>query len=371
MLYLDNAATTMKKPLSVYASMIWNTVFKSVNAGRGGHMMSVRGTEGIIETQDEIAELFNIDNPQNIAFTMNATYALNMVILGVLSGGGHVIVTEMDHNSVLRPIYRLGNYTIVEADSSGYVRSERVREAIREDTRLIVCTHASNVCGTIQPVEEIGRIAKEHDILYMVDAAQTAGCIETDVKKLQADFLVFSGHKGLMGPLGTGGVYVKDSAAIEPVITGGTGSKSESLIQPRFMPDMLHSGTVNSPAVRALGAGVRYIKKRGLAEIGGEERRLALKMEKELRNMGNITVYGNVNRIGTTAFNIQGMSSGEVTEKLSGEFALRGGYHCAPLAHKALGTLKTGVVRASFGAFNNKKDVDKIVDAVWKLRKMG
>lgn len=371
MLYLDNAATTLKKPLSVYATMMWNTVFKSVNAGRGGHRMSVSGTEGIIETQDEIAELFNIDNPQNIAFTMNATYALNMVMLGVLLKGGHVIVTEMDHNSVLRPAYRLGNYTIVEADLSGYVKPERIREAIREDTRLIVCTHASNVCGTIQPVEEIGRIAKENNILYMIDAAQTAGCLEIDVKKLNVDFLVFSGHKGLMGPLGTGGVYVKSSSAIEPVITGGTGGKSESLIQPMFMPDMLHSGTVNTPAVRALGAGVRYIKKRGLSEIGENERCLALKMEEALLNMGSVTVYGRKDRIGTTAFNIRGLSSGEVTEKLAGEFALRGGYHCAPLAHKALGTVKTGVVRASFGAFNNKKDVEKIVDAVWKLSKMG
>lgn len=371
MLYLDNAATTLKKPLSVYASMMWNTVFKSVNAGRGGHAMSMSGTEVIIEAQDEIAELFNIDNPQNIAFTMNATYALNMVILGVLSGGGHVIVTEMDHNSVLRPAYRLGNYTIVKADESGYVSPEDMRGAIREDTKLIVCTHASNVCGTIQPVEEIGKIANENKILYMIDAAQTAGCAEVDVKKIGVDFLAFSGHKGLMGPLGTGGVYVKNPTTLEPVITGGTGSKSESLIQPLFMPDMLHSGTVNTPAVKALGKGVRYIKKRGLSEISEKERYLAHKMENELLNMGGIIVYGRKHRVGTTAFNIAGMSSGEAAQRLSDRFALRAGYHCAPLAHKALGTKETGVVRASFGLYNNEKDVEKIVDAVWKLRKMG
>lgn len=371
MLYLDNAATTLRKPAAVYTSMMWNTVFKSVNAGRGGHKMSMYGMNGIIEAQDEIAELFNIYKPQNIAFTLNATYALNMVMIGVLLHGGHVIVTEMDHNSVLRPAYRLGNYTIVKADESGYVEPKDVQEAIREDTKLIVCTHASNVCGTIQPVEEIGKIAQENNILYMIDAAQTAGCIEIDVQKLHADFLAFSGHKGLMGPLGTGGVYVRDSMTLEPVITGGTGSKSESLIQPLFMPDMLHSGTLNSPAIAALGKGVRYIKQRGLDEISQKERYLALKMESELLNMGGITVYGRKDRVGTTAFNIDGMSSSETAQKLSDKFALRAGYHCAPLAHKALKTIKTGVVRASFGAFNNNKDVEKVVDAIWKLKNKG
>lgn len=371
MLYLDNAATTLRKPAAVYASMIWNTVFKSVNAGRGGHKMSMYGMNGIIEAQDEIAELFNIPKPQNIAFTLNATYALNMVMIGVLLHGGHVIVTEMDHNSVLRPAYRLGNYTIVKADESGYVEPKDVQKAIREDTKLIVCTHASNVCGTIQPVEEIGKIAHDNNILYMIDAAQTAGCTKIDVQKFRADFLAFSGHKGLMGPLGTGGVYVRDSMTLEPVITGGTGSKSESLIQPLFMPDMLHSGTLNSPAIAALGKGVRYIKRRGLDEISQKERYLALKMESELLNMGGITVYGRKDRVGTTAFNINGMSSSETAQKLSDKFALRAGYHCAPLAHKALKTIKTGVVRASFGAFNNNKDVEKVVDAVWKLRNKG
>lgn len=371
MLYLDNAATTLRKPAAVYTSMMWNTVFKSVNAGRGGHKMSMYGMNGIIEAQDEIAELFNIYKPQNIAFTLNATYALNMVMIGVLLHGGHVIVTEMDHNSVLRPAYRLGNYTIVKADESGYVEPKDVQEAIREDTKLIVCTHASNVCGTIQPVEEIGKIAHKNNILYMIDAAQTAGCTEIDVQKLRADFLAFSGHKGLMGPLGTGGVYVRDPMTLEPVITGGTGSKSESLIQPLFMPDMLHSGTLNFPAIAALGKGVRYIKQRGLDEISQKERYLALKMESELLNMGGITVYGRKDRVGTTAFNIDGMSSSETAQKLSDKFALRAGYHCAPLAHKALKTIKTGVVRASFGAFNKNKDVEKVVDAIWKLKNKG
>lgn len=371
MLYLDNASTTLKKPFGVYASMMWNTVFGSVNAGRGGHLMSIKGTEGIIEAQDETAALFNIDNPQNIAFTLNATYALNMVMLGVLFDGGHVVVTEMEHNSVLRPAYRLGNYTVVKADESGYVSAEDVEKAITPDTKLVVCTHASNVCGTIQPVEEIGGIAKKKGVLYLVDAAQTGGCLETDAEKIGADFLVFSGHKGLMGPLGTGGVYVKNPQTLEPVITGGTGSRSESLVQPDFMPDMLQSGTVNTPALKALAAGVRYIRRRGVEEISEKEAYLAHKMEENLLNMGGIIVYGRERRIGTTAFNIAGKASADTAQLLSGEIAVRAGYHCAPLAHRALGTEKIGAVRISFGAFNGIKDVEKASDAIWKVKKTG
>lgn len=368
MIYLDNAATTARKPLAVYKALMYGTIFESGNAGRGGHSMSVKSTEAIIEAQDEIAHLFNADNPQNIAFTQNATYALNMVILGVLSGGGHTITSQMAHNSVLRPLYRLDNFTVVNSNSDGYTEPSAFHEAIRPDTKLIVCTHASNVCGTIEPVEEICRIAHENNILCLVDAAQTAGCLNIDMQKLDADFLVFSGHKGLMGPLGTGGVYVKNPLTLSPVITGGTGSKSESLVQPRFLPDMLHSGTLNTPAIKALAEGVRFIRSRNIEKISEKERYLAKKLEEKLLNMGGVTVYGTQNRIGTTAFNINGRQSGEVAQKLSDCFALRAGYHCAPLAHAALGTSKTGIVRASFGFFNSERDVAKLADAVRKLR---
>ena len=369
MKYLDNAATSARKPFAVYKALMSGTIFESGNAGRGGHAMSVKSTEAIVTAQDEIAELFNIDNPQNIAFTQNATYALNMVILGVLLSGGHAITSEMAHNSVLRPLHRLGNYTVVKSDKNGYTDPQAFRDAIRDDTKLIVCTHASNVCGTIEPIEEICKIARENDILCLVDTAQTAGCLNVDAERIGADFIVFSGHKGLMGPLGTGGVYVKKPPYLSPVITGGTGSKSESLIQPKFMPDMLQSGTMNTPAIKALVEGVRYIRRHGVDEIGGRERYIAKKLEEKLLNMGGITVYGNGNRIGTTAFNIAGKASGEVAQRLSDRFALRAGYHCAPLAHKALGTVKTGAVRASFGVFNKERDAEELADAVWRLKK--
>lgn len=369
MLYLDNAATSRRKPLPVYLSMAKNTLANSVNAGRGGHRLSMRGMEKIIETQDLIAELFNIKNPQNIAFTQNATYALNMAIMGTLSRGGHAVVTQMEHNSVLRPVHRLGNFTVVRADRRGYVEPEAVRAAIKEDTRLIVCTHASNVCGTIEPVEEIGKIAAENGAAFLVDAAQTAGCLDIDAERIGADMIAFSGHKGLMGPLGTGGLYVRSPDLLEPIITGGTGSNSESLDQPRIMPDMLHCGTLNTPAIASLGTAARFILREGAGGIGEREAELADRLTDRLINIPDVTLYGAARHTGVVAFNIKGLDSGETARRMSKELAVRAGWHCAPLAHEALGTSRTGAVRISFGAFNTRADADKAADAVYRAAK--
>lgn len=367
MIYLDSAATSRKKPVAVYMSLIKNTVFLSSNAGRGAHKASLAAMNAIVAAQDAVAELFNIDRPQNIAFMQNATYALNTAIRGALYNGGHVIVTQMEHNSVLRPVYELGNYTIAKASKSGFVSPESVEEAIREDTRLIVCTHASNVCGTLQDIEEIGKIAKRHNVLFLVDTAQTAGCVDIDVKRINADFLAFSGHKGLMGPLGTGGLYVKEPSELRPIVTGGTGSNSESLRQPDFMPDMLHSGTMNTPAIAALAEGVKYVMRRGVSDIGQEEKYLADFLESELKNMQKVTVYGQEPKIGTVAFNIDNLDSARAEELLGNRFAVRAGYHCAPLAHKALGTSDRGAVRVSFGAFSKLSEVKSFADRVYKV----
>lgn len=369
-IYLDSAATSRKKPFGVYMSLMRNTVFASSNAGRGVHKASLSAMRTIVETQDIIAELFNIDEPQNIAFMQNATYALNTAIRGTLFAGGHVITTSMDHNSVLRPVYELGNYTIVKADLDGFVNPLDVEAAIREDTRLIVCTHASNVCGTLQNIEAIGKIARSHNALFLVDTAQTAGCVDIDVKRVNADLLAFSGHKGLMGPLGTGGLYVKNPSELKPIVTGGTGSNSESVIQPDFMPDMLHSGTMNTPAIAALGEGVKYVLRRGAANIGAEEKYLADFLESELRNMKNITVYGQKPKIATVAFNIGSEDSTRAAELLGDRFAVRAGFHCAPLAHKTIGTSDRGAVRVSFGAFSRKKEVKSFIDRIYTVSKV-
>lgn len=367
MLYLDNAATTARKPFSVYTSLLKNTLFHSGNAGRGGHKKSIVSVRAIIDTQDLIARLLNIDKPQNIVFTQNATHALNTAILGTVTDGGHIVITAMEHNSVLRPAYLLGNYTVVQADKQGNVSSQDVENAIKEDTRLIVCTHASNVCGTIEPVNEIGQIAKKHGIPFLVDTAQTAGCLSIDAQKMNADMIAFSGHKGLLGPLGTGGLYIKNPEHLRPLVTGGTGSNSESIIQPDFMPDKFHSGTVNSPAIAALGRGVEYILKRGTEDIAAHETRLSKAFRENLMNMDNITVYGSENSVATVAFNVNGMDSEEFFELLGGKIAVRAGYHCAPLAHRALGTSETGAVRASFGTYNSMHDVHKMTDFLYEI----
>lgn len=366
-IYLDSAATSRKKPAGVYASLMLNTVFASNNAGRGANKASLASIRTIVETQDIIAGLFNIKTPQNIAFMQNATYALNTVIRGAVKSGDHIIVTSMDHNSVLRPVYELGNYTVVEAGLGGFVMPSDIERAIKENTRLIVCTHASNVCGTLQDIEEIGKIAKRHKILFAVDAAQTAGCVDIDAERLNADFLVFSGHKGLMGPLGTGGLYVKDPSSLVPVITGGTGSNSESIAQPDFMPDMLHSGTMNAPAIAALGRGVKYVLRHGAENIGTREKYLADFLESELRNMKGITVYGQEPKIGTVAFNVGDADSVYAAELIGEKFAFRAGYHCAPLAHKSLGTSSGGAIRASFGAFSKKSEARRAADRIYKV----
>jgi cysteine desulfurase family protein len=368
-MYLDNAATTMKKPFSVYMRLISKTVFGSGNAGRGAHRQSMRAVRDIVDTQDVIARLFNISKPQNIVFTQNATYALNTAIFGTVRNGSHIVVTEMEHNSVLRPAYKLGNFTVVQADNRGVVSADDVRKAVRTDTALIVCTHASNVCGSIQPVYEIGEIAEEYGIPFLVDAAQTGGCLPLDAEKMKADMIAFSGHKGLMGPLGTGGLYIREPEKVMPFALGGTGSNSESIVQPEFMPDKFHSGTMNTPAIAALGSGVRFVLKCGVKAISDYERYLAKRLKENLLNMNGVTVYGSDNTVGTVAFNVAALPSEETFERLHGAAAVRAGYHCAPLAHKALGTSGTGAVRASFGVFNSKKDVERFSDCIYSIIK--
>lgn len=369
MLYLDNSATSIRKPVRVYASLIYNTLFNSANAGRGSHGPSLRALTGIMNTQEAAARLFNVSNPLNIAFTYNATYALNMIISGVLADGEHVIVTQMDHNSVLRPVFRHGEYTVVDADASGYVSPADIEDAIRPNTRLIVCTHASNVCGTLQPIEEIGAIARKHGVLFAVDAAQTAGCATVDAEAIHADFIAFSGHKGLMGPLGTGGLYVRNPETIRPIITGGTGSQSESMVQPRVMPDMLHSGTVNAPGVAALGKAIDFVANYGVEAIGNREAAMANRFADNLMNMDNVTVYGRKKRTGAVAFNIGRFGSEEVSALIGKRAVVRAGYHCAPLAHKALGTSKRGAVRTSFGFYSTMRDVEKITDIIYEINR--
>lgn len=375
MIYLDNPATSFKKPAAVYQAIYQNTVNCSVNAGRGGHWASIRGAAGIAEAQEMLADFFGIQNPERIAFTHNATYALNMAISGLLRRTDHVIITSMEHNSVLRPIHRLCSYTIVEADEFGRVSPEDIERAIRKNTKLIATTHASNVCGTIMPVYEIGKICKKHNIPYLLDCAQTAGIIPIDAEKLNVSLLAFSGHKGLMGPLGTGGLFVDKKIKLFPLIVGGTGTESKNKYQPKTMPDMLHSGTANTPGIMALSAAVGYIKSVGIEEIENREKELAMRLFAELKNIDGVKVYGlfQGERNGTVCFNVGDMDSQEVADILDSEFkiAVRGGFHCAYLAHQTIGTAEQGAVRAGFGAFSTPRECDALLDAVNRIAKNG
>ncbi len=376
MLYLDNAATSARKPAGVYGSYFFNIIKNSVNAGHGGHGYSLRGALGVYDATEALAEFFNIDNPERIAFTYNATYAINLALRAVLEENDHAVTTCMEHNSVLRTLYDLGNFTIVKAEKDGTVNPEDIEKAIRPDTRLIVMSHATNTCGTVQDIAEVGRIAKKHGVIFMVDAAQSAGNIEIDVKEMGIDILVLSAHKGLLGPLGVGVLYVSPDIELKAVITGGTGSDSKSLAQPKSMPDIFHSGTMNTPAIMACRAAVKYLMQRGVANIGAEERYLAERLIENMQEMPGVKVYGKargINRNGTVLFNIGNIESGVAAETLEKQFgiAVRGGWHCAYRAHMALGSAEAGALRASFGAFDSVNAVEKISDAVYKLAKYG
>lgn len=372
MLYLDNAATSLRKPFSLYPSILKNTILNSANAGRGGHFYSLRSSELIYQTSEALCNLFNIESPEQIAYTPNATTALNFGILGVLDENSHAVITQMEHNSVLRPIHKTCKYTVVKANKFGKINLSDVENAICKDTKMIICTHASNVCGTIMPIDEISKIAHKYGIYFMVDAAQTAGSVPIDVNKTNIDILAFSGHKGLMMPMGTGGIYVNEKVKIRPVLTGGTGSLSESAEQPCFMPDMLQSGTLNAPAIISAKKSIDFIMRQGTGEILKKERYLSDFLIEQLKNIKQVSVHSPfTNRNGTVAFNIKNMDSVQVAQILNCDYQIctRGGWHCAYPAHCALGTQKSGAVRASFGYFNKKSDAKRLVDAIYKISK--
>lgn len=368
MIYLDNAATTRRKPFSVYTAMLRYSLLNGTNAGRGANGLSLGGINTIISTQDTAARLFGISNESNIIFTLNATYALNLAILGTLTPHDHIVVTAMDHNSVLRPAALHGNYSVAKADKFGYVSPLSVRKCMKPKTKLVVCTHVSNVCGTIQNVFEIARIAHHYGALFLLDASQSAGSMDILMEDIGADMLACPGHKGLMGPMGTGLLCIKEPEKVRAVIVGGTGSESESIIQPESMPEKFHSGTVNTPALAGLKKGMEFVIKEGAETIGNHEHMLNTQFRNKLMNMKNIKIYGR-NDTGITAFNIGNIPSEETAERLGSDYIVRAGYHCAPLAHKALGTDSIGAVRVSFGYFNTKKDVNNIVDTVYKIAK--
>lgn len=373
MIYLDNAATTFPKPESVYKKMDDCMRNYCSNPGRSGHKMAMESARVVEETREIIAKLFNIKNPMDVVYTFNATDSLNLAIKGFLKLGDHVITTTMEHNSVLRPIMELENigieHTFVQADKEGKINPKDIEAAIKYNTKLIAIIHASNVTGTLVDIETIGKIAKNHKITYLVDASQSAGIYDIDVDKLNIDMLATPGHKGLLGPQGTGVLYVNSKIRLHCQREGGTGSNSEEIVQPDLYPDKYESGTHNTPGIVGLGAGVEFILETGIDNIRKHEEELSQYMIDEILKIDGVKLYGPKSakeRAAVISINIKDLDSGEVTFRLDREFgiATRSGIHCAPLAHKSIGTLKQGAVRFSLGYFTTKEEIDKAIKAI-------
>lgn len=377
-IYIDNAATSFPKPPDVLQAMQHFLNDVGANPGRSGHRASVEAGRILYGVRDALARLFSIQDPLNIVFTMNATMALNIAILGLLKPGDHAITSSMEHNSVARPLKHLEGrgveVTYIECDRQiGILDPQVVQTAIKRNTRLIALIHASNVCGGVLPVEDIGRIARKAGIPFLVDASQTAGSYSIDVDKMNIDLLAFPGHKCLFGPQGTGGLYVRPDITLEPLYYGGTGSRSEYELQPEFMPDRLESGTPNTVGIAGLGAGVDYILRVGLPNIIEHKKKLTQRFLRGLDDMPHVEIAGRngtADGMSVISINIDGKASSEVGRRLEEEdgILVRCGLHCAPLAHKTLGTFPDGTVRFSLGYFNTEEEIDTALSAIERMQ---
>lgn len=376
MIYLDNAATTWPKPEETIRAVADSIRDVGANPGRGGHKMSLAAGRIIYETREKLACLFNVDNPARVVFTGNATESLNLAIKGLLKPGSHVVTSSVEHNAVARPLHVLKScgveVTEVLCNQEGVLNPDDVAKAIKANTSAVVMLHASNVTGAIMPVAEVGRIARERGVPFIVDAAQTAGFLDIDVVAMNIDILAFTGHKSLFGPQGTGGLFIREGIELEPLKEGGTGSQSESLEQPGDMPDKFESGTPNTPGIAGLGAGVKFINRIGLEQIRKHECNLMSNFFEGLKQLKGIEIYGPTNlehRVPVISINIKGQESSEIAFILDRVFDIecRSGLHCSPMVHKTIGTLERGAVRFSFSYFNTIQEVNQTLEALDKI----
>ena len=383
-IYLDNAATSFPKPPDMMKAMEKYSREIGANPGRSGHGLSIDAGRVIYETREALGRLFHIEDPLRISLTKNATEALNIALLGSLHSGDHVITTSMEHNSVMRPLRYLAScgveLTVVPCSPQGDLDPDDISKAFKRNTKLVVMTHASNVTGTILPIAEAGRIIREKDdVLFCVDAAQTAGVLPIDVEQMYIDVLAFTGHKSLYGPQGTGGLYIRKSLdkKIKPLMMGGTGSRSEFEEQPDFMPDKYESGTPNTVGFAGLLAGLNFLFKQSLAAVRRQEIRLVARFLERMDDLRDcVTVYGVNDATRQTAvvsFNIRNMTPSDAALSLEEQHGIlcRPGLHCAPSAHRTLGTFPQGTVRFSFGYFTGEADIDKAAAAVRNLAQKG
>jgi cysteine desulfurase family protein len=376
--YFDNAATSWPKPPEIIVAM--QNYLQSIGGspGRSGHRLSIEAARIVFDTREELAQLFNVSDPLRIVLTKNATEALNIAVFGFLKQGDHVITSGMEHNSVMRPLRAMEargvGITVIPCDIDGLIDPGHIVRAIKKNTKAIFITNASNVTGTVMPVSDIGRIAREHGLVLCVDAAQTAGCYPIDVVEMNIDLLAFTGHKSLLGPSGTGGLYIREGLEknIEPICLGGTGSRSEVEEQPDFMPDRYEAGTPNTVGIAGLQAGVDFVLSRGVAQIKNREENLVKMFIERVSDLPGIILYGQKSterRTPIVSFNIDKMDPAAVTLELDERFGImsRSGLHCAPSAHKTIGTYPTGTVRFSFSYFNTEEQIIASIEALRKI----
>ncbi|MCI3924779.1 aminotransferase class V-fold PLP-dependent enzyme [Paenibacillus sp. TRM 82003] len=378
LVYLDNAASSWPKPPGVADAMVKAVRELGANPGRGSHRMAVDASRSLFGTRRKLAALLGVKNPNDIAFALNTTAALNTAILGYVKPGDHVVCTAIEHNSVRRPLEWLKRHrdvevTYVETEASGELEVQRVKESLRSNTRLIAASHSSNLLGSIVPVAELAEAAKTCGAKLLVDAAQSAGVLPIDVSKMGIDMLAFPGHKALYGPQGTGGLYISPELEVEPLFVGGTGSQSEAIEQPTVRPDRYESGTQNGPGIAGLGAGVDFVLHETTANIHNKEWTLTQRLMEGLAQLGGIRVLGPESgkpRTGIVSFVMEGADSSELAFVLDQHFgiAVRSGYHCTPLAHRMAGTEATGAIRASVGAFTTNEEIEYFMDAMKQIR---
>lgn len=368
--YLDNAATSYPKPECVHNEMINYLINVGGNPGRGASSLSLQGNKIVFQCRNLLCDLFKFNDPKNVIFTSNITMSLNMLLQGVLKKGDHVITSSMDHNSTLRTLSALEEKGIIELDIikcsiEGALDPTEVESKLKSNTKVICLSHASNLVGTIQPLKQIGEICKKNNVFFIIDSAQTAGVLDLDFNELNCSALAFTGHKGLMGPQGIGGFIISDemNECCSPLIYGGTGSISSDIHQPEFLPDKFESGTINTPGIAGLKAGVNFILTEGIKAIKEHEDNLINIFIEGLLNIPTISIYGSrdiLSRTSTISINSSLIDNSELGFLLDRNYNIttRTGLHCAPLAHKTIGTYPNGTLRFSFGYFNDEKDVN-------------
>lgn len=376
-IYLDNAATTFPKPAVVYEAVLDCLRRVGASAGRGSYRLALEADHLVFETRLALARLFNIGDPARLVFTANATEALNLALKGLLRQGDHVVTSSMEHNAVWRPLKVLERtrgieITVVPCRPDGTLEVGDVSRALKDRTRLVVLTHASNVVGTVLPVGEIGRITRSRGILLLVDAAQTAGVYPIDVEEMAVDLLAFTGHKGLLGPMGTGGLYLGPGVTLEPLKEGGTGSESLLEEQPAVLPDRYEAGTLNVPGLAGLRAGVQYLLSEGVARVRQREKELTAYLLELLGGVAGLTVYGPRDperQVGVVSFNLDRVGAERVAFILDDvyDIQVRSGLHCAPQAHRTIGTLDRGTVRIGLGYFTRESDLEALATALKEI----